>query len=330
MSIPIKDFTIKAVSEPECKSFLKIKKGDIYYTLDEFIAAFNSDAEELLNDCMIIYRGTEKSYPQTIADYVTFSDSLEFYSFKEPILVMDEAIRASIYFTKKARECLQFARFFSMKSALLLDTDFNLHWSQGYVPQYLFRCIYFGTASTWYSNTFDHILQIAYWGLGLYTSTKDRDDYAYNDSWDVKKIMSLCTYEFIVAELKTRGLTDVRKMLTACSGAIEEVRSWANYIKHKGGIDYKNLEAPAPYKAYFVPVGKEAASPKIGEKYVPPDERFAIDDFKSPIEVDIDEGLPKLKEAHKAIHKCLGEVVVSIDFDGHAVQFINKEEHSNE
>ncbi len=326
------NFTFKAVSEPECKNFLKVKKNDTYFTIDEFIITFKSDSEEILSDCSIKYRESEMSYQQMIDEYVAFSESLEFYPFQEQMLIVDTSIRSALYFANKAADCLQTARFFAMKGALLLDIDFNLHWADGYVPQYLFRCINFGTASTWYSNSFDHILQIAYWGLHLHTSVTDRDDNIYDDSWDAKKTMGLCTYDFVVAELKARKLTEIRNSLTSCSGKIEEVRKWANYIKHKGGIDYKYLEAEKPYKVYITPVEEGQAvspAPKLGDKLKLPDEQFAINDFKSPVEIDIDEKLPTLIDAHVALHKCLGEIIAAVDFDGNAVKFSTKEEQDN-
>jgi hypothetical protein len=309
-------FTITSTTTPECEAFLKIKKDDAYYTIADFIAEYRSDTDDILNDCVIGYRGTEKSYRQMVDDDTAFSDRLEFHNFQKPMMVFDEAIRAAIYFAKKAGDCLQFARFFTMKSASLFDLDCNLHWSQGYVPQYHFRCIYFGTATTWYSNCFDQILQIVYWGFELYTSVADREGNAYNESWNTKKIMECCTYEFVVSELKTRGLIDIRKYLTACSSQIEEVRKWANYIKHKGGIDYKHLEAPSPYSVTIQPIdGGEPTS---------------IDDFKSPVEVDIDSEIPKLRQTHIAIHQCLSAIIAAVDFDGHSLRFVNKEEHPNE
>lgn len=330
MKINIKFVT---VTVPECKAFLKIKKDGVYYTIDEFIAEYHSDSDEVMNDCAIWYRGKEKNHQQMTDDYVAFSESLEFYTFQEPMLVIDESIRASIYFTKKANECLEFARFFTMNSALLLDKNYNLHWAQGYIPQYLIRCMYFGTASTWYSNSFDHILQIVYWGLKLYTSAIDRDRNTYNNTWDAKKSMGLCTYEFVIGELRVRGLKDIRKYLTSCSGLIKEVRMWSNYIKHKGGIDYKYLEADKPIEFYMTPIQDEEpllTKPKVGDKMTLPDERFAIDDFKSPVKVDIDEKLPKLKETHIAIHKCLSEIVTAIEFHKHSSQFAHKEDNPNE
>ena len=313
----ISDFKITAVSEPTCKNFLKIKKNGTYFTIDEFIQKFHSDSDEQLKDCAILYRGVEMGYQKMIDDYVAFSESLGFYEFQEPMFVLDSSIRAAVYFTKKAKDCLQFARFFAMKSAQLLDSDYNLHWSQAYIPQYLFRCVNFGTASTWYSNCFDHILQIAYWGLTLYTTITDRDNNIYDETWDVKTTMGLCTYEFVVGELKRRGLTDIRKSLTSCSGKIEEVRMWANYIKHKGGVEYKHLEAENPYQVYLMPVEESQSSmnsPQIGDKFEMPDERFAISDFKSPIEIDIDEKLPLYIVVHDALRRCLGEVVTALDF----------------
>lgn len=327
------NLTFTARTAPACQDFLKIRKDDVCYTIDEFIAKYHSDSDEVLGDCVIQYREAEMSHQKMVDDYVAFSEGLEFYNFQEPAIVFDNSIQAAIYFAKKARECLQIARFFAMKSSLLLDTDYNLNWSQGYVPQYLFRCINFGTASTWYSNCFDNILQVAYWGFSLYTSAVDRDGNSYDDSWDAKKIMGICTYELVVAELKTRGLKDIRKSLTSCSGKFEDVRMWANYIKHKGGIGYKHLEAEKPFQVYLMPIeeGQEKIPPlQIGDKYKQPDERFAINDFKSPVEVDIDANLPRLRETHIAIHKCLGEIVTAVDFDGHSVKIGSKEGNPNE
>ena len=112
------------------------------------------------------------TYQQMSDSYVTIADSMKFIQFNPPQIIIDDSIRASIYFMRKAIECLQFARFFTMKAALLLDIDYNIKWSQGYFPQFLFRCIYFGTATTWYSNAFDHVLQAVYWGEKLYTYNK--------------------------------------------------------------------------------------------------------------------------------------------------------------
>lgn len=158
-------FTYTVKSEAKCKGFLKIKKqGEMYTSIDAFIQKYPKLSEKELNDCYIEYRGREQSYKQMADEYTNFSNTMKFVQFIPPQFIIEADIRASIYFTQKAIECLQFARFFTMKSALLLDIDYNVRWAQGYFPQFLFRCIYFGTATTWYSNAFDHVLQLVYWG----------------------------------------------------------------------------------------------------------------------------------------------------------------------
>lgn len=316
------NFTFTATYKPECEQFLKIRTATgEFQTIDKFIKEHPDTTEDFLNTCILNYRGRELSYKDYEDEYTAFSKKMKFVSFQKPTVILDDSIRAAAYFTKKAIECLQFARFFTMKSALLIDADFNMRWSQGYVPQFLFRCIYFGTSTTWFSNAFDHVLQSVYWGKGLYTSVKDRNDQPYDDSWDTKKIMENCTYEFVVSELKTRRLVDCRNYLTTCSSKIEEVRKWANYIKHKGGVDYKFLEAEAPFEIYFVPVEESqnvellpASPPKL------PDKKYEVKAFKSPVQIDIDKNLKTLVDAHTAIFLSINETIADIDYEYHSVK----------
>lgn len=316
------NYTFTATTKPECEHFLTIRTLDgEFQTIDCFIKKYPDATDDFLNTCILNYRGREISFKDYEAEYTAFSEKMGFISFQKPTVILDYDIRAAVYFTQKAIECLQFARFFTMKSALLLETDYNMHWSQGYVPQFLFRCIYFGTSTTWYSNAFDHVLQSVYWGKKLYTSVKDRDDIPYDDTWNTKRILENCTYEFVVGELKARGLTDCRKHLTVCSSKIEEVRKWANYIKHKGGIDYKFLEADPPYKMFFIPAKEdqhEGGAPALRLKQ--PDNKYELKDFKSPIEIDIDEKLQALIDAHSAIFQSINETIADIDYENHSVK----------
>lgn len=315
-------FTFKVVTTPECGDFLKIKAADEpFQTIDVFVSQHTDVSESFLSNCVLQYRGREIAFDAYEKEYADFANSMEFVHFARPAMIVDSSINAAAYYTHKAIECLQFARFFIMKSALLLDTNENLNWKQGYIPQFYFRCIYFGTASTWLSNAFDHVLQSIYWGLNLFTSAKDRNDQPYDASWDTKKILENCTYEFVVGELKARGLTECRKHLTGCSSKIEEVRKWANYIKHKGGIDYKYLEAESPMEAFFVPIEEAGkADTQVGVP-MKPDERFKLKDFKSPVEVDIDEKISDLVDAHKAIFDSITETIADIDYNKNSVKF---------
>ena len=313
-------FEITAKTVPECENFLKIQwPQEELVTINELISRHPDATEKEIDDCMVEYRGTTKLHKAFIDDYSNRANSMQFVKFNPFMIIPDPSLRASLYFMKKAMDCHGTGRFFTMKSLLILDTDFNLPWTQGYVPHYLFRCTYFGTASTWYSNTFDQLLQAVYWAYGLYASVEDRDGNKYDDTWDAKKTMTYCTYEFVVGELKKKGLTDVKKQLTSCSGKIEEVRTWANYIKHKGGIDYKYSEPDDPFQVFLVPLSEENKT--SGQL---PDERFALKNFKSPIEIDIDEKLPVLENVHQALYECITNIINLIDYDNRKLQFGGK------
>lgn len=308
-------FTFTVKTYPKCDDYLKIRwNGEEYKKIEDFISLHPDADDAELDVCMVQYRGVEKTYKEFIEDYSSFADGLKFVEFNPCKIIVNQSIRTSKYFVEKTIDCLQTARFFAMKSKLILDTNYNLHWSQGYVSQYLFRCIYFGTAATWYSNTFDQLLQAVYWAFELYNDAVDRDGNHYNDLWDVKKIMTFCTYAFVVRTLKNRGYTDVRKLLTSCSGKIKEVRSWANYIKHKGGIDYKDSQAEDPFQFYIAP----AESCIMPEQL---DDRFAIKNFKSPIEIDIDEKSNVMLQAHSVLYECITKIIDAIDFDKYTLQF---------
>lgn len=307
-------FTFTTKTYPKCDDYLRIRwTGEEYKKIEDFIRLHPYADKAELDACMVQYRGVEKTYKEYIGDYSSFADRMKFVEFNPCKIIVNQSIRASKYFVEKTLDCLQTARFFAMKSKLILDANYNLHWSQGYIPQYLFRCTYFGTAATWYSNTFDQLLQTVYWAYELYTDAVDRDGNPYNDSWDVKKIMSFCTYEFVVGTLKNRGDTDVRKVLTSCSGKIEEVRTWANYIKHKGGIDYRDSQAEDPFQIYIAPADSGVTAEQL-------DDRFAIKNFKSPIEIDIDEKSNVMLQVHDALYECITKTIDAIDFDKYTLQ----------
>lgn len=312
-------FSITARTVPVCEEFLKLKWiGENFLKLNEFVARHDNLKEEELEQCMLLYRGNEEGYVDYIARTVAFSKELELLRFDGWKLIMQPHIRAAVYFAEKATDCLQNARLFAMKSALLLDSNRSLPWSYGYVAQFSMRCTYFGTATTWYSNTFDQILQVVYWAYELFTSAVDRCGNKYDDTWDAKRTMTFCKYDFVIRELKERGHTETRKLLMTCFSKMEEVRCWANYIKHKGGIEYLYLEPEPPFQIYVRPIEEGVNSSPFD---IQPDDRFEIKNFKSPIEIDIDDKIPVIKDTHMTLVECFNKIVEEIDFDKYQIQF---------
>jgi hypothetical protein len=311
-------FTITAKTYPECQDFLRVIESGQQYSLEEFTEKHKGANVLEFNNAVkassVLYRGVEKKYADVISERVAFSESLPLFEFKLPMILLNSSDRASIAFAKSACECLHNARYFAMMSADILDSNENINWSGGYLSHFYFRTVNFSTAVSWYSNCFDQILQIVYWGYSLFTSARDRGG-VYDPSWDVKRVLKCCTYEFVKSELHGKGLTSVKNIITDCMARIQDVRDWANYIKHKGGIDYKYIEAPSPVRI--------RASMDSGSDFTP------IDDYFSPIQIDIDDKITSLTDAHSALFCCLTELVKDIDFDGRAVQLRNQEEPHN-
>lgn len=305
--------TITAKTYPKCDDYLRIRKvDDEYKKIEDFIKLYPNIKEPEIYECMIKYRAVEKTYKEFMNDYLSFADQLHFVKFNPCKIIIHQPARVSKYFIEKAIDCLQTARFFAIKSHLILDRNSNLNWTQGYIPQYSFRCTYFGTAVTWYSNTFDQLLQAVFWGFELYTDAVDKKRNHYNDSWDAKKTLKFCNYDFVIRILKNRGYTDAHKLLISCFKKIKEIRSWANYIKHKGGIDYKDSEPEEPIRIYVAPRNSNINATQL-------DERFAIENFKSPIEIDIDEKCNTLLQVHCALYECITQIIDVIDFDKYSL-----------
>lgn len=307
-----REITISASTRPVCSSFFKIREQDSeYQSMEEFTYTHSEIDNSLLQKCFIKYRDKDElTYEQYVERFHEFVGTMRFVNFKPSPFILEQSIKPSVYFAQKADECLQAARFFTIKSYKLFDSDDNLSWSQGYTPQFFFRCLYFGTASTWYINTYDQILQTVYWGKKLYTSAKLKNGEVYNDTWTRETIMEHCKYEFVKNELENRNMQELQNKLCICYDAISEVRKWANYIKHKGGVDYKFLNAPKPFGLFWV----------CGDGSI----KREITDFESPIEVDIDKKIPVLVAAHTALYDCINAVIGEMDYKQYAIQFGGK------
>lgn len=298
-----------------CKQFLQIKWRDKdYMYLEELIQRYPDFRDEDLEDCCLKYRGTEKSYTQWSEELVAFSETMPLLHLTPPIFIIEPAINVAAYFVKKASECLQVARLFTVKSAITLASNRDLAWAGTYLSQYYYRCLYFGTASTWYSNCFDQILQVYYWGLKLYTSAKNKKNQTYCDSWGVEKTLGFCTYNFVSNELGKRNYDDAENNIKRCYNAIQEVRTWANFIKHKGGLDYQYLEPQLPMRAFFLP------NPNNKETGISTaSQMLELKNFRSPIQIDIDEKMNVLKETYVSLYTCLQETIRFFQFDHYSI-----------
>lgn len=96
---------------------------------------------------------------------------------------------------------MQAARFFTIKSYKLFDSDDNLSWSQGYTPQFSSDAC---TLEQPQRGTL--ILTIKYYkrcigGKALYFCKAENGE-VYNDTWTRETIMEHCKYKFVKNELE--------------------------------------------------------------------------------------------------------------------------------
>ena len=75
-------FTFTAMTYPKCDDYLKIQwNGENYKKIEEFIKMHKRAIESEINECMVQYRGIEKTYKEFIDDYATYADGMKFIEF---------------------------------------------------------------------------------------------------------------------------------------------------------------------------------------------------------------------------------------------------------
>lgn len=303
---------VSCSARAQCAALLYIKEcGGEYQLLEQFAHNHSAITDSLLNSCVIKYREKEMSFQQYLKDFHAFVEKLPIYTFVAPPFILGKELQAAGYFAEKAAECLQAARFFTIKSYKLLDSDADVPWSQGYIAHFFFRCLYFETATTWYINTFDQLLQAVFWNKKLYTSAKDKNGKVYDASWTVEKKLQLCRSHFVLDELKKRGFTELESDLSSCYEKIQQVREWSNAIKHRGGIDYKYLKPQKPFKMYYCG-GSTLTSSSFDLQKTGTLDQFEIKDFEPNEKNDIDEMIPNLVNAYISLRICLEKIIGAI------------------
>lgn len=123
-----REITISASTRPVCSSFFKIREQDSeYQSMEEFTYTHSEIDNSLLQKCFIKYRDKDElTYEQYVERFHEFVGTMRFVNFKPSPFILEQSIKPSVYFAQKADECLQAARFFTIKSYKLFDSDDNL------------------------------------------------------------------------------------------------------------------------------------------------------------------------------------------------------------
>ena len=292
------------------ENFLKILIDGDTYTLADFSSKFKTSdfsLDEKLKECIIEYRGTNMTYNEMCKKHFQFSESLHFfnryneeiYPLEHFILICNTDYYKAAKFLHKAEKCLQTARYYLLCSENLLSTDYEINWSGGYQAQFGIRTYHFTTAVIWYNNCFDYILQIVYLAFALYKKVS-----GYDASLPFEDLLKKCRYETLEkiynANNAIPSFVALWNIISDCRNALSNINLWANFIKHKGGIEFEGTTPPTPLQM--------SISDENGNKVAENSEFDAI-------VLDLDHSIHELGDVHKALHKCLDEIVTFIDFN---------------
>lgn len=304
-------FTVESKTVSECIEYLMLEYHGKKYTLDKFSETFKEkefQLESLLPECYIIYRDKVLSFDDYKKTRLQLSNELhvvqrygkDIFPLEMNLAICNYDYYKAAKFLEKAEDCLQTARFYLMKSANIIEYDCNVPWRYGYMPIYDMRAMNFTTAIVWYNNCFDYILQIAFLAFGLFKNV-----HQYKEDMTFEETLRLCTFKIFRILLKEYPdvveLGRLWNIINTCHESLSELNSWANYAKHKGGIGYIGLKPKAPFQI-LVESSKGVIESRTSE-------------FE-PIKLDMDLNIDTVVSAHKALCKCIEDLVDFINFEG--------------
>lgn len=296
--------------EAECCNFLKISYGGNTYNMEDFAAYcsnFSLNINSITEKCEFIYRDVRLTYEQLCQRARDFPHDLPFschysetlHSLSTELFSYNNDYYIASVVVGKLENCLQIGRYYLIKSHSIFQSNAELPWLNGYQAHYAARTFNFATAIMWYNNCFDYILQIPYFFYGLYRLSD-----SYNKTVKYSALSKGCDYRTlsdIYGNNKTiTGFRELWKIITKCSNALRTVNKWANYIKHKGGVQFSHLNPP---NLLFTIVKHDDGNvTAMGEDF-------------DVSELDMDASYQELVNAHKSIVLCINHLMEFIDFE---------------
>lgn len=300
-------FTVTSKTTAACLDYLHVIDNGEKLSLKDFAQKHKGEnLDSLIKTCEIDYRGKVIGYNDYIAQHLALCQSLPFlqrYGNEiipiEPLLLIGNAsYYKSAKFLNKAENCLQTARNYLINCATLLDYNCNIKWSCGYGGQFMLRSFDLATAITWYNNCYDYVLQVVYLAFELYKLVPK-----YSTFWTFEDTLKKCSYKTIkdiyMANSTISNFTALWIILDSCRTQLQDVNEWANYIKHKGGLEIIGLYPEPPFYMMITDANGNKVA-ESGEFY--------------PIKIDMDNAITVLQNAHKALYDCLNQITTFIDY----------------
>lgn len=292
---------IESKTYSPCLDFLYIKwPDDDFLLVQDFMKIHSGERLDKYDLCEIKYRNEVFSFSEHRKTNSQIISNLPLYNIKINQHYHERNKYAYKFYIEKAAEYLTNARYFFIKLLPCFDPYFSLGYNPSYVGYYWSRCLSFSSSVSWLANSFDQILQSVYWNYKLYENAIDHDNNKFDESWTEEKIMKFCKLDFVLKELEDKCLGSIRSLLVSTSNHNQEIWKWSNYLKHKGGFDFQYLNPPPVSATYVLPKNYD----NLPGATIIPDDKYRIDNFLSPIKIDIDKDYVKLQESYKTLLNC--------------------------
>jgi hypothetical protein len=211
--------------------------------------------EKLLEKCTILYKGVKFSFDGYVKSRNAIGDKLTFCKYYSAnifpndfsIFLIDRDYYAASKLFKSAENQLHAVRYYIIKAFDKIDYNVNLHWNTGYTPIYIIRTLSANSAIMWLNNIFDSMMQIIFISLRIYKKHPQ-----YQTDLDFFDVLKLCDYKYLSdfygANKNISHFKDLWKILSRAQTANLNINKWANYLKHKGGIEYIGVNPETPYE----------------------------------------------------------------------------------
>ena len=314
---------IKISNSIESNEYLKLIYDGKEYKINEFRKKYYNNKNEfivdmLLKDCIVDYKGEKHNWDEWIKitsercdDLIisgVYNEKLSYY--ENFVFVVDEDYYAAIRLIKSADNILQNARYALIESMNIIENNSKINWECGYCGIYLLRTIRINDAIMWYNNFFDAIMQIAFIGFGIYKKHEK-----YEEKMPYNKKISLCNYKFLSDfygnNKEIPNLKSLWKIVSKSKNINQNVNKWANFIKHKGGLDYKGIKIENPF---FMSV-KDANGETM----------YQNDDFDSPV-LELDDVIKELERVNNEQCTILKDLADFFEFEKACCRNINGKE----
>lgn len=249
--------------------------------------------EELL---YITYKDKTYTLEELIADNNDFAKRM--VSFKPNSPNQEILYSQDIGYYIANRKVHQLYDLFSNAKFSLINAHKKLHkssieWRSGNLGQLWLRSQYLRNAIIWYNSCIDYVYQIVWFAFDFYGKLDSKQHYEnelFNCKWDkLEQVFK-----------KNNANSNIKELCSIINAAksdknVRQVNKWANNLKHKANIYFKELQEDDFFTVQFA-------------------DKLSSEDLYGEL-LDLDDTCLVVQNAHIKINELIIQIINFIDFD---------------